>query len=70
MGWFSSKTILSSVGVGAILVATSIFVIYAFGPSYPARLNASIELERATWLCVFEEFRIVKGSKTTSPNTA
>ena len=53
--WFPSKTVLGSVGLGATLVAVIIFLIYAFGSLRPTRLNASIELERATWLCVFKE---------------
>lgn len=61
---FPSKTVLESVGLGATLVAAIIFVIYAFGSLCPTRLKAGIELERATWLCVFEESQIEKGSLT------
>ena len=61
---FPSKTVLESVGLGATLVAAIIFVIYAFGSLCPTRLKAGIELERAAWLCVFEESQIEKGSLT------
>lgn len=57
MMWYSLKTVVSIVGLGVSLVATIIFVGYAFGPFRPPRLKASIELQRETWLCVFEEWQ-------------
>ncbi|MBE9484258.1 MAG: hypothetical protein IMY74_05400 [Bacteroidetes bacterium] len=63
MGWFPFETVLTTVGMGTILISIIIFVIYAFGPFYPARIKDSIESERAVWLCVFEEFRIGERSK-------
>lgn len=54
--WFSSTTVMTSIGMSAIIVAIIIFLIYAFGSFNPKLLKDSIELERATWLCVFESF--------------
>lgn len=54
--WFSSTTVMTSVGMSVIIVTIIIFLIYAFGSFNPKLLKDSIELERATWFCVFESF--------------
>jgi hypothetical protein len=59
------------VGPIASCVATVIFMYYAFGELNPKRVSKTIELERATWFCVFEEFykqkelRLQKQNKVT-----
>ena len=54
--WFSSTTVMTSIGMSVIIAAIIIFLIYAFGSFNPKLLKDSIELERATWFCVFESF--------------
>jgi hypothetical protein len=54
--WYEYKSILENVGLFASATTTIIFIIYAFGPLYPNKLNASIERERAKWKFVFREF--------------
>jgi hypothetical protein len=51
---------MSKVGVVVGLTATIIFLFYALGSFRPGKLKASIELQRETWLCVFEEWETRK----------
>lgn len=55
MKWFLPKTIQNILEVVPSLAATIVFIFYAFGSLRPTKLNTGIELERATWICVFEE---------------
>jgi|GEM_PF-2861872 len=64
--WSSLLSIDKVAGPIATCIATAIFMYYAFIELYPSQLREKIELERATWLCVFEEFD--KPKKITSPN--
>lgn len=62
-GGYPFKTVIASLGINAISVAAIIFMIFAIGFYNPKQLKVSIELERATWLCVFEEIQLNKISK-------
>jgi hypothetical protein len=51
--------------IGFIFAIASalLFLYYALGPMRPRRLNAVYEVERANWLCIFEEMDNRKKSK-------
>ena len=53
----------SIIGFIFAIAAALIFLYYALGPMRPRRLNAVYEVERATWLCIFEELDNLKKSK-------
>lgn len=53
--WYTSETVLISLGMAVISLATLIFMFFVLWVYSPKKLRVSIELERATWLCIFEE---------------